>query len=452
MGIPGNMQAVRAGAVEEVEAEVLDGELMISSTSFEVDMSGIQADIAMLTTAIDDALTVYGDMLLDQADIDAMDHAEVRRRERAVSAAIREADELRRQLNRDYRLPLDAAKVRYDELMGPVVELHAAYKKRRVHLDDEVKDQKKQAIAALYAAIAPQYALPVGGQLAKLGAHAGGGPSGDAEGWDVVQGDDEGGTSAGGAVGNVVAGTAAGAVGGTVTGAAAGAAGDAGAGVARGAVAGAIAGAAGSRGMGFDSDEAAPLVPFEKIFGMYGGKWLNKGAALDAIELELGGIVAKIAEGERLVAAASLRHATEAWAVYWQTLDVDAALARDRELCAFEERQAAQAQARERARELEQKAASLEAQGGDGQPDGQNSAADELSTLGAASAVPPMQACVEVQGRKPRVMLIDGATDEECRKIAELCKSLGITGVFKGPRFYEAARGLHSGLFPAVRA
>ena len=394
MGIPDKLQAARAGTVEEVDAEVLDGELMISSTSFEIDMSGIQSDIAMLTTAIDDALTVYGDMLLDPADIDAMDYAEVRLRERAVSAAIREADELRRQLNRDYRLPLDAAKVRYDELMGPVAELHAAYKRRRVYLDDQAKDQKKQAIEALYAAIAPQYALPIGGRFVKLGAHAGGKPSGSADGRDVVQVDDEGGFFAGG------------------------------------------------KGLGLDSDEAVPLVPFDKIFDMYGGKWLNKGVALDAIELELGGIAARIAEGERLVAAASLRHATEAWAVYWQTLDADAALARDRELCAFEERQAAQARALERAREPEQKAASLEAQDEGTQLDERDSADDELSALGAAPVEMPMQACAEAHGRKPRVMLIDGATDEECRKIAELCKSLGITGVFKGPRFYEVAREL----------
>ena len=39
-------------------------------------------------------------------------------------------------------------------------------------------------------------------------------------------------------------------------------------------------------------------------------------------------------------------------------------------------------------------------------------------------------------------MLIDGATDDECRQIAEVCKSLGITGVFKGPRFYEAAKAI----------
>ena len=37
------------------------------------------------------------------------------------------------------------AKVRYDELMEPVIQLHEAYKQRRVQLDDQAKDQKKQA-------------------------------------------------------------------------------------------------------------------------------------------------------------------------------------------------------------------------------------------------------------------------------------------------------------------
>lgn len=364
---PGHAEEIaQLGHVEEVEAEVLDGDLMISSASFEIDMSGIQADIAELTAAIDEALTVYGDMLVEPADIEAMDYSEARRRERAVSAAIREADELRRQLNRDYRLPLDAAKVRYDELMGPVIQLHAAYKSRRMWLDDQVKEQKKQAIAALYEAIAPRYAL------------AGG-------------------------------------------------------------------------------EEAESLVPFERIFGMFGGKWLNKSAGLDAIERELGGIVRAIAEGERRLSDAAPRHATEAWAVFWRTLDADAALARDRELCALEERQVLLEQARAREQALREQAAATPAvaEQGDGAPalaEQGDEAPGALDGSGGAPAVGNQGVesadssdhpiGVDAPVRKPRIMIIDGATDDECRQIAALCKSLGITGTFKGPHFHESVMAL----------
>ncbi len=393
--------------VEEVEAEVFDGDLMISSASFEIDMSGIQADIAELTAAIDEALTVYGDMLVEPADIEAMDYSEARRRERAVSAAIREADELRRQLNRDYRLPLDAAKVRYDELMGPVIQLHAAYKSRRMWLDDQVKEQKKQAIAALYEAIAPRYALAGGG----------------AERRDELDNVPE------------------------------------------------LSGSPAQAGFlqsvqpyqpdhyaqGGQPEQYEPLVPFERIFGMFGGKWLNKSAGLDAIERELGGIVRAIAEGERRLSDAAPRHATEAWAVFWRTLDADAALARDRELCALEERQALLEQARAREQALREQAAATRAtaEQGDGAPaltEQGNEAPGALDGSGGAPAVGNQGVGsadssdhpigVDAPVRKPRIMIIDGATDDECRQIAALCKSLGITGTFKGPHFHESVMAL----------
>lgn len=314
---------------EVAEARVIEDDLMISGTSFEIDMSGIQRDIEELTWAIDDALTVYGDLARDPGEIAAMELADAQRCERAVSSAIRGADELRRQLNRDYRVPLDIAKQRYDELMGPVIELHAAYKQRRLQLAEAEKNEKKRAIRALYEDMAAHIALPAEGQ-------------------------------------------------------------------------------------------DAPLAPFERVFGRYGGKWLNKGCSLDAIELELVDIVGMLLAGERRLDEACPAHATEVRAVYWETFDVDAALARDRELCALEQAQAAREAQRAEFEQLKRDAGERQ------------------------EALPIPVAAQPEPARKPRVMLIDGATDDECRQIGRLCKSLGITGTFKGERFYDAVKSLEA--------
>ena len=312
-------------APQPVEAEIVEDDLMISSASFEIDMSGIQGDVAELTEAIDDALTVYGETLVDSETIAAIDRVTARERELELSRAIRTADELRRKLNRDYKVPLDVAKGRYDELMGPVIELHAAYKQRRIEFEEAAREQKLAAIRALYEVMAPRWALS-------------------------------------------------------------------------------------------PSDGDAP-VPFRVVFDRYGGKWLNKGTSLDAVERELDGIVAMLDEGERRLDEAGLKHATEAKAVFWRTFDVEAAFARDRELCAFEERQAV----KEQQASAMQEASIAEP----AQPD------QPAVALGAADPA---------ADRKPRVMLIEGATDDECRQIAALCKSLGIQGVFKGPQSYAIVK------------
>lgn len=48
-------------------------------------------------------------------------------------------------------------------------------------------------------------------------------------------------------------------------------------------------------------------------------------------------------------------------------------------------------------------------------------------------AVPAVERDAEPE-RKPRIMLIDGATDDECRLIGQYCRSLGISGTFKVQR------------------
>ena len=314
-----------AETAEAVEAELIEDDLMISSASFEIDMSGIQRDIEELTEAIDNALTVYGEALAEPETIAAMGQADARRYERELSKAIRGADELRRKLNRDYRSPLDMAKKRYDELMGPVIKLHGEFKQRRIDFEEAERQQKRLDIAAMYERIAPWLALP-------------------------------------------------------------------------------------------SAEGGAPLVPFDRIFDAYGAKWLNKGTDPLTVESEIRAIETTIAAGERALDAAGLKHAVEARAVFWQTLDANAAIAHDRELCEAEQRQR-EREAQREAQRAEQQAASTIA----------------ASATTAAATVAP-----DKGERKPRVMLIDGATDEECRQIGAFCSSLGITGVFKGPKLYEA--------------
>ena len=303
---------------EAIDAEVIDDDLMIPAASFEIDMGCVQRDVEELTAAIDEALTVYGEMLVEPGVIEAMGYADVRKCEREMSKVVRAADEFRRQLNRDYKAPLDAAKQRYDELMGPVIELHGLFKARRVALDDAAKQEKRRAIERLYEDMAAYIALPLEGQ-----------------------------------------------------------------------------------------DE--PLVPFERIFALHGEKWLNKSTAMEDVERELVEAVQRIADGEIRLDAAGLAHEAEAKAVFWKTLDYDAAVAHDAELARAEQRQAALAAER-----------------------------------GEAGAAPALAAVAEVAPapaeRTPRVMLIDGATDDECRQIGAFCKSIGVTGVFKGERFYEAVK------------
>ena len=66
---------------QPVEAEIVEDDLMISSASFEIDMSGIQSDVAELTEAIDDALTVYGESLVDSETIATIDRVTACERE-----------------------------------------------------------------------------------------------------------------------------------------------------------------------------------------------------------------------------------------------------------------------------------------------------------------------------------------------------------------------------------
>jgi len=341
------MDELIGSKAQEVDAEIIEDEMIISSASFEIDMSGIQRDVEDLTFAIDQALTVYGDVLVEESAIADMERGEARRCELALSRAIRTADELRRQLNRDYKVPLDVAKRRYDELMGPVIALHEAYKKRRLEFEEADKAFKLHSIRTAYERIAPRISLP------------------------AVEGG------------------------------------------------------------------AAPI-PFERLLEMRGAKWLNKSIGMDSIEREIAQLAATVDEGEQLLEEAKPRHATETRAVFWQTLDVEKALSRDQELCALEARQAA----------LETRAEQALGEGSTAGQTVEGIAAGQLADAPSQSTTEQAVASISVSetssapvaDRKPRVMLIEGATDDECRQIAALCTSLGIRGVFKGPQFYEMVK------------
>ena len=199
---------------------------------------------------------------------------------------------------------------------------------------------------------------------------------------------------------------------------------------------------------------------------MRGAKWLNKSVSIDSIEREISQLAATVDEGEQILEEAQPKHATEARAVFWQTLDVEKALARDRELCALEAQQAAltaraeqalgeasdTGQTREEAAVGQPADASSQPAGMPSQPaDTSSQPAGMPSQPADASSQPAVEqpiagasasdsSSAPVAERKPRVMLIEGATDDECRQIAALCTSLGIRGVFKGPQFYETVK------------
>lgn len=164
------------------------------------------------------------------------------------------------------------------------------------------------------------------------------------------------------------------------------------------------------------------LVPFERILDE---KWLNRSAKEPAAEAEIDARCASIAEGERSLDGLGLAHAAEAKAAYWETLDIQAAIARDRELTAAEER--ARALEAERAAQAEQ----------------ERSREAESETHGPANGQAPQKA--EAPKRKgapgPCVMVIDSATTEQMREIGRFCGSLvpPVTGRFVRGTVMEAA-------------
>ncbi len=174
------------------------------------------------------------------------------------------------------------------------------------------------------------------------------------------------------------------------------------------------------------------LVPFERILDE---KWLNRSAKEPAAEAEIDARCASIAEGERSLDGLGLAHAAEAKAAYWETLDLQAAIARDRELTAAEERaraleaeRAAQAE-QERSRETEHEA----------------ERAAESETHGPANGQAPQKAEAAAPKRKgapgPCVMVIDSATTDQMREIGRFCGSLvpPVTGRFVRGTVMEAA-------------
>ena len=112
--------------------EVIESGDMVPA--FAVDMTVVQDDIAILTERIDDALTAYGEFLVEPDAMDAMTSQELSICEAALSESLKAAEDARLQMGRDYRKPLDMANARYKELTTPVFELHNQYAEKRQEL------------------------------------------------------------------------------------------------------------------------------------------------------------------------------------------------------------------------------------------------------------------------------------------------------------------------------
>ena len=114
----------------EVEAQVVDDE-MIPVKPFAIDMTKVNEGIGDLTDAIDNVLTVYGEMEVEDEVIADMQTDDLVSCEKALSDALDEADEIRKQLGRDYRKPLDEANARYKELTAPAYALRDKFQEQR---------------------------------------------------------------------------------------------------------------------------------------------------------------------------------------------------------------------------------------------------------------------------------------------------------------------------------
>lgn len=159
------------------------------------------------------------------------------------------------------------------------------------------------------------------------------------------------------------------------------------------------------------------LVPFERILDE---KWLNRSAKESAAEAEIDARCASIAEGERSLDGLGLAHAAEAKAAYWEALDIQAAIARDRELTAAEER----------ARALEAERAEIE-----------RARADSERERRPEARQAPREA-PKAPAPTPCVMVIDYATTEQMREIGRFCGSLvpPVTGRFVRGTLIAAAQ------------
>lgn len=159
------------------------------------------------------------------------------------------------------------------------------------------------------------------------------------------------------------------------------------------------------------------LVPFDRILDE---KWLNRSAKESAAEAEIDARCASIAEGERSLDGLGLAHAAEAKAAYWEALDIQAAIARDRELTAAEER----------ARALEEERAEVE----------RARAERDAGERGRRPKPAPRKARKDEP--TPCVMVIDSATTEQMREIGRFCGSLvpPVTGRFVRGTLIAAAQ------------
>lgn len=122
-----------AEAPIEVSASVVDGEIA-PIKAFDIDMSVVQDDISVLTKAIDGALAVYGDVMVDDEVLEDMSGGDIAICESQLADALKAADDARLKLGRDYRKPLDTANARYKELIGPAEEQLAKFAERRKDL------------------------------------------------------------------------------------------------------------------------------------------------------------------------------------------------------------------------------------------------------------------------------------------------------------------------------
>lgn len=138
----------------EVEAKVVENELAVPSKTLEIDSNSLIEKVGEITDAIDELAKVKSDMDATDETIAAMSLEEVGICKKALSDAIKAADEKRLEFGRILRKPIELVNAKCKELTKEAEELNDRYKAREQEAEEERKADKKQELREHYEAFA----------------------------------------------------------------------------------------------------------------------------------------------------------------------------------------------------------------------------------------------------------------------------------------------------------
>lgn len=189
----------------------------------------------------------------------------------------------------------------------------------------------------------------------------------------------------------------------------------------------------------------APVVPYEML---HDPKWCNRTTAYSDAEAELEAKVGKIASDWEALKSLSLEFYDAAEAHFFRTLDLGSAVEYNTKLVSDREKindlKSSMAPAEEEPETLPACYQPLET--AVAQPVPAPVAQQPVAAPIPAPVAPPqpigspMPAAASKDVPKPRVMIVNAATIEQCRQIGRFCGSIGVTGKFVEGTLAEAFR------------